>query len=145
MNVAHLTRKGRQRSVRSKHLTIFCMTAGIAAIAIVILRAFLPKLPYEITGIIGGPIDFLFFILSGPAYLLGRVLSISIFTLAFEENELFVPLLLICMQWLIVWLTGTFLNLSERYWKVLLAVEATIYVCICILSFAVYLLLEFRM
>ena len=144
MNIAHLKGKGQQRSVRFKHLTLFCMMAGTTAIAIIMFRCFLPKLPYVITDIIGGAVDFLFFALSGPAYLLGRVFGISIFTLAFEKNELFVPLLLICIQWLIVWLTGISLIISERYGKVLLAVGAAIYVCICIVSFATYLLFEFR-
>ena len=145
MNVTHLIGKGQQRSARFKYLTILCIMADIAAIAIIMFRSFLPKLPYVITDIIGGTIDYLFFALSGPAYLLGRVFGISIFILAIEKNELSVPLLFICFQWLIVWLTGISLITSDRYWKGLLAVGAAIYVCICIVSFAAYLLFEFRL
>ncbi len=145
MPVANLTEKGLQKSERYKHLTLFCMIAGIAAVAIIVFMSFLPKLPYIISDMIGGPIEYLFFILSGPAYLLGQVFGISVFTLAFEKNELFIPLLLTCFQWLIVWLIAISLIISERYWKVLLAVGAAVYAVVCIVSLATYLLLEFRM
>ncbi len=145
MTAKHQIGKDQQRTVRYIYLSLSCMIASVVAIAIIMLMSFLPKLPVIIADVIGGPITYLSFLLSGPAYLLGQYFGFSIFTLAIEKNELVIPLLFICSQWLVVWLAGISLIISERYWKVLLGIGVATYICLCIVSFATYLLIEFKM